>query len=143
MSGPASPVRQHALAFMGKVLAFHKARRESPDFDGFLRRIKQLGRIQMHSAGPSALLAAYGRTLRVIAASAVFGLSDKHAHVLVDLYLSGFGHGFHGIEALSNSAIPPSLHGERDDQPTFPFLTKAARYAPSSTGAERNGWRSC
>jgi outer membrane autotransporter protein len=113
MSGPGSPVRQQALAFMVKVLAFQKARRESPDFDGFLRRIKQLGRIQMHSAGPSALLAAYGRALRVIAASAVFGLSDKHAHVLIDLYLSGFGHGFHGIEALSNSAIPPSLHVSR------------------------------
>ena len=31
---------------------------------------------------------------------------------------------------------------ERDERPTFAFLTKAARYAPSSTGAERDGWRS-
>jgi hypothetical protein len=32
---------------------------------------------------------------------------------------------------------------ERDEQATFPFLSKAARYAPSSIGAEWNGWRSC
>jgi hypothetical protein len=31
---------------------------------------------------------------------------------------------------------------ERDEHPTFPFVIGAARYAPSSTGAERNGWRS-
>jgi hypothetical protein len=32
--------------------------------------------------------------------------------------------------------------GERDEQPTFPFVIDAARYAPLSTGVERNGWRS-
>jgi TRAP-type mannitol/chloroaromatic compound transport system permease small subunit len=35
-----------------------------------------------------------------------------------------------------------AIYRERDEHPTFPFVIEAARTAPSSTGAERNGWRS-
>ena len=34
------------------------------------------------------------------------------------------------------------FNGERDEHPTFPFVIDAARTTPSSTGAERDGWRS-
>jgi hypothetical protein len=38
--------------------------------------------------------------------------------------------------------IPDNITRERDEQPTFPFLIEVVRYAPLSTGAKRNGWRS-
>lgn len=34
------------------------------------------------------------------------------------------------------------IGGERDERPTFPFVTEAARYAALSTGVGLNGWRS-
>ncbi len=45
-------------------------------------------------------------------------------------------------EVVRLAFIIDAFDRERDEHPTFPLLTEAARYAPSSTGAERNGWRS-
>lgn len=70
---------QHALDFMAGVMACQKSRRENPDFDGFLRRVEWLGCVDVSTVESSDFITAYCQTMRVIAASAAFGMSNTQS----------------------------------------------------------------
>lgn len=46
------------------------------------------------------------------------------------------------VKSAESQQVRSLLVSERDEHPTFPFVIDAARTTPSSTGAERDGWRS-